>query len=151
MAFDIAIHSCSVAGEILLEEAEAAGVKPAPRSAATPVVDKMREMGAFGEQYEPIFQLDPAWTEQFMRAIIYDQKVFTQKEFDLLWVAFDASFTHMYSPGTRRHIKAALSSGATLEELTEILKLCSVQGVQSLNLGVPILAEALKLRSTQGA
>ena len=47
----------------------------------------------------------------------------------------------MYAPGTRRHIKAALRLGATMEEIMEVLKLCVVQGVQACNLGVPILDE----------
>jgi alkylhydroperoxidase/carboxymuconolactone decarboxylase family protein YurZ len=34
----------------------------------------------------------------------------------------------MYAPGTRRHIKAALKLGATIEEIMEVLKLCVVQG-----------------------
>jgi alkylhydroperoxidase/carboxymuconolactone decarboxylase family protein YurZ len=46
----------------------------------------------------------------------------------------------MYAPGTRRHIKAALKLGATMDEIMEVLKLCVVQGVQSCNMGVPILA-----------
>ena len=62
---------------------------------------------------------------------------------ELLSIAFDASFTHMYAPGTRRHIKAALKLGATMEEIMEVLKLCVVQGVQACNLAIPILAEEL--------
>jgi alkylhydroperoxidase/carboxymuconolactone decarboxylase family protein YurZ len=58
----------------------------------------------------------------------------------------DASITHMYAPGTRRHIKAALAHGATVQEIMEVLKLCVVQGVQACNLGVPILAEELAAR-----
>jgi alkylhydroperoxidase/carboxymuconolactone decarboxylase family protein YurZ len=49
----------------------------------------------------------------------------------------------MYAPGTRRHIHNALKAGATIEEIMEVLKLCVVQGAQTLNLGVPILAEEL--------
>jgi alkylhydroperoxidase/carboxymuconolactone decarboxylase family protein YurZ len=55
----------------------------------------------------------------------------------------------MYAPGVRRHIKAALKLGATMEEIMEVLKLCVVQGVQACNLGVPILAEQIaKLSAT---
>jgi alkylhydroperoxidase/carboxymuconolactone decarboxylase family protein YurZ len=49
----------------------------------------------------------------------------------------------MYAPGTRRHIKNAVSIGATVQEIMEVLKLCVVEGVQACNLGVPILAEEL--------
>ena len=60
------------------------------------------------------------------------------------------SYTHMYVPGTRRHIQAALKLGATMEEIMEVLKLCVVQGVQACNLGVPILAEEIANRSAKG-
>ena len=59
-------------------------------------------------------------------------------------IAFDASYTHMYAPGTRRHIKGALKAGAMVEEIMEVLKFCVVQGVQACNLGIPILAEELE-------
>jgi alkylhydroperoxidase/carboxymuconolactone decarboxylase family protein YurZ len=57
----------------------------------------------------------------------------------------------MYAPGTRRHIKAALKAGATMEEVMEVLKLCVVQGVQACNLGVPILAEELGRSKSKAA
>ena len=47
---------------------------------------------------------------------IYGRNVFTPKEIELLSIAFDASYTHMYAPGTRRHIKGALKAGASIEE-----------------------------------
>ena len=77
-------------------------------------------------------------------AAIYGSGTFTPKEVELLSIAFDASYTHMYAPGTRRHIKGALKAGATVEEIMEILKLCVVQGVQACNLAIPILIEELE-------
>jgi alkylhydroperoxidase/carboxymuconolactone decarboxylase family protein YurZ len=73
----------------------------------------------------------------------YIAGVFTPKEVELLSISFDASYTHTYAPGTRRHIKGALKAGATVEEIMEVLKLCVGQGVQACNLGVPILAEKI--------
>jgi alkylhydroperoxidase/carboxymuconolactone decarboxylase family protein YurZ len=60
-----------------------------------------------------------------------------------LSIALDPSYTHMYAPGTRRHIKGTLKAGATMEKIMEVLKLCMAQGVQALNLGIPILREEL--------
>jgi alkylhydroperoxidase/carboxymuconolactone decarboxylase family protein YurZ len=90
----------------------------------------------------------PVWTDEFMACGggIYKRGILSAKEVELISIAFDASFTHMYSPGTRRHIKGALTAGATVEEIMEVLKLCVAQGVQACNLGVPILAEELKER-----
>ena len=78
---------------------------------------------------------------------IYTGALIPPKLAELLSIAFDVSYTHMYAPGTRRHIKAALKLGATMEEIMEVLKLCVVQGVQALNLGIPILDEELKRNS----
>jgi alkylhydroperoxidase/carboxymuconolactone decarboxylase family protein YurZ len=151
MASLLSIHSCSLGAPILLEEAKAAGgVGPAGRPhAATPLCDKLRAEGQWNEAWTPFYNLDPAWTEEFIAAGIpaYAGGVFSPKLAELLSIAFDASFTHMYAPGTRRHIKAALKLGATMEEIMEVLKLCVIQGVQACNMGVPILAEEIAKRS----
>ena len=150
-AFGPAIHSCSLGAPILLEEAKAAGVTRAKRSndSPTPACDKMRMVGQWNEAWDPFFELDPVWTDEFMAVGmgIYGSGVMTPKLIELLSIALDASFTHMYAPGVRRHIRAALKLGATREEIMEVLKLCVVQGVQSCNLGVPILAEEIARHS----
>jgi alkylhydroperoxidase/carboxymuconolactone decarboxylase family protein YurZ len=146
MASLLAIHSCSHGAPILLEEANAAGAKLAARpAAATPVCDKVRAAGQWNVAWDPFVELDPAWTDEFMEAgiSVYTGGVFSLKEIELLSIAFDASYTHMYALGTRRHIKGAFKAGATMEEVMEVLKVCVVQGIQSCNLGVPILAEEL--------
>ena len=143
----ISIHSCSLGAPILLEEAKAAGVTPMRQtSVATPACDAMRALGQWNTAWDPFFELDPMWTDEFFATAIpiYKSGVLPPKELELFSIACDASFTHMYAPGTRRHIKAALKLGATIEEIMEVLKLCVVQGVQACNLGVPILAEELQ-------
>jgi alkylhydroperoxidase/carboxymuconolactone decarboxylase family protein YurZ len=146
MASVLAIHSCSLGAPILLEEAKAAGVKPSPKQTTpTPACDKVRAIGQWNDAWNPFVELDPIWTDQFMAtgATIYASGLMTPKLIELLSIAFDASYTHMYAPGTRRHIKAALDVGATVEEIMEVLKLCVVQGVQACNLAVPILEEEM--------
>jgi alkylhydroperoxidase/carboxymuconolactone decarboxylase family protein YurZ len=152
MASVLAIHSCSLGAPILLEEAKAVGAKPAPKPAvSTPACDKVRAMGQWNDAWNPFVELDPVWTDQFMAtgASIYASGLLTPKLIELLSIAFDASYTHMYAPGTRRHIKAALEVGATMEEIMEVLKLCVVQGVQACNLGVPMLAAEIAQLSTE--
>ena len=147
MASIMSIHSCSLGAPILLEEAKTAGTKPSKKNAGpTPACDKMRAVGQWNTAWDPFFELDPVWTEEFMATSvsIYGSGLFTPKEVELLSIAFDASYTHMYAPGTRRHIKGALKAGATMEEIMEVLKLCVVQGMQACNLCVPILAEELE-------
>jgi alkylhydroperoxidase/carboxymuconolactone decarboxylase family protein YurZ len=151
MASLLAIHSCSLAAPILLEEAKAKGVQSGNRSRKeepTPAVDKIRAIGQWNQAWDPFYDLDPVWTDQFMATGIgiYGSGLMLPKLVEFLSIAFDASYTHMYAPGTRRHINAALALGATVEEIMEVLKLCVAQGVQACNLGVPILAEELAAR-----
>ena len=154
MASVLSIHSCSLGAPILFEEAKTAGVAAPDRSgpdrsrsdAATPICDAARRTGQWNEAWTPFFDLAPTWTEQVAAAglPVYAGVVLSAKDAELLSIAFDASITHMYAPGTRRHIKAALARGASVEEIMEVLKLCVAQGVQAANLGVPILAEELE-------
>jgi alkylhydroperoxidase/carboxymuconolactone decarboxylase family protein YurZ len=147
MASMLAIHSCSLGAPLLLEEAQTASVQPngPAKSLATPASDAMREMGQWNAAWDPFFALDPVWTDEFMAAGlgIYAGGVLTAKDVELLSIAFDASVTHMYAPGTRRHIKGALAAGATVAEIMEVLKVCVAFGGEALQLGVPILAEEL--------
>jgi alkylhydroperoxidase/carboxymuconolactone decarboxylase family protein YurZ len=149
MASVMSIHACSLGAPILLEEAKAAGVttKPAP-PIPTPAVDRMKAIEQWNTAWEPFLAIDPGWTDAFMAtgAGIYGSGVLQPKEVELLSIAFDASFTHMYTPGTRRHIQNALKAGASVEEIFEVLKICVAQGVQACNLGVPILEEELAAR-----
>lgn len=144
----MSIHALATGAPILAEEAQAAGVKPAPRSTAvaTPACDAMKAMGQWNAVWDPLVALDPKWFDEFMAAAAATYKTcpLPPKELELLSIACDASYTHMYAPGTHRHIKRAFAAGATMEEIVEVLKLCVVQGVQACNLGVPILEDELE-------
>jgi alkylhydroperoxidase/carboxymuconolactone decarboxylase family protein YurZ len=147
MAAMLSIHSMSLGAPILLEELKAAS-KPASSSKPkppTPACDQMRAMGQWNQAWDPFYDLDPAWTDQFFgpATLIYGKRLFSPKFVELISIAFDAAITHMYAPGTRRHIKAALALGASAEEIMTVLKLCVSQGVNALDFGVPILAEEL--------
>jgi hypothetical protein len=50
---------------------------------------------------------------------------------------------HLFQPGMRAHTAAALAAGATPGEVMEVLELASVLGVHAINVGVPLLTEAL--------
>jgi alkylhydroperoxidase/carboxymuconolactone decarboxylase family protein YurZ len=147
----LSIHSCSLAAPMVLEEAKAANAKlTRVNTEPTPACDAMRQIGQWNAAWDPFFELDPVFTDQFMAmgGGIYQSGVMTPKEVELLSIALDASFTHTYAPGIRRQIKNALKAGATVEEIMEVLKLCVVQGVQTFNLGLPILAEELERHSS---
>jgi alkylhydroperoxidase/carboxymuconolactone decarboxylase family protein YurZ len=151
----VGIHSCSLAAPMLLEEARAAGVDPVSHSDTppTPACDAVRAAGQWNTAWDPFVELDPEWTDQFMATGVgvYSFDLLSAKEVELLSIALDASYTHMYAPGTRRHIRGALQAGATTQEIMEVLKLCVAHGVQACNLGVPILAEELENATNGGS
>ena len=146
MASLLSIHTCSLGAPILIEEAKAAGATAKEKRADTPACDRMRAAGQWNVAWDPFYEIDPVWTEAFIScgAPVYSGNVLDKKLAELLSIAFDASYTHMYAPGTRRHIRAALELGATIEEIMDVLKLCVAQGVQAFNLSIPILEEELK-------
>jgi alkylhydroperoxidase/carboxymuconolactone decarboxylase family protein YurZ len=131
MASILALHSMSLGAPILIDEATAAG-KPYGEIAEVAVPD-----------CETLYDLDPTWTDAFVAAGagFHGGGVLTPKFIELVGIALDASISHLYAPGVRRHVKAALDLGATPEEIITVLKLCVSQGADALYLGVPILAE----------
>jgi alkylhydroperoxidase/carboxymuconolactone decarboxylase family protein YurZ len=146
----LAVHSCSLGAPILLEEMKAANVTAAggPKP-ETPACDAMRAIGQWNTAWDPFYELSPLWTDEFfaLGASVYKSGLFTPRFMELISIAFDASITHMYAPGTRRHIKGALKAGATPEEIMTVLQICVSMGVQACSKGIPILAEELERHS----
>ena len=115
-------------------------VRPAPAP--------KRASGNWNPDWEPFAKLDPAWTEKVVAMAIAPRVagVLDAKTIELIGIALDASCTHMYAPGVRRHNQRALKAGATKEEITAVLQLASLQGLHSMCLGAPILLEELEAR-----
>lgn len=107
----------------------------------TPISDAMHAMGAWNPAWDPIAEVDPVWTEKFMAMGVHPMRHLDPKTIEFLAIAVDASCTHMYAPGVRRHIRKALALGATREEIAAVLQLTSVLGLHSMSLGAPILLE----------
>jgi alkylhydroperoxidase/carboxymuconolactone decarboxylase family protein YurZ len=109
--------------------------------------------GNWNPDWEPFAKLDPAWTEKVIAVAITPTvgDALDAKTIELIGIALDASCTHMYMPGVRRHIQRALKAGATKEEITAVLQLASLQGLHSMCLGAPILLEELEANARRKA
>ena len=112
---------------------------------ATPVCDQLKATDNWNPNWDPFYELDPVWTEKFIDMGVRPMLsgVLDAKTIEFLAIAVDASCTHMYAPGVRRHIRKALELGATQEEITAVLQLTSVLGIHTMSLGAPILQEEL--------
>lgn len=117
----------------------------------TPITDHLKATGAWNKAWDEFAAFDPVWTEKFidMGTLPMRSGVLDAKTIELIAIAVDASCTHLYAPGVRRHIRAALDLGATQEEIMAVLQLVSVLGIHSCALGAPILKEELEARSAR--
>ena len=82
--------------------------------------------GNWNPDWEPFAMLDPAWTEKAIAFAIAPAVAgaLDKKTIELIGIALDASVTHLYAPGVRRHIqRARKAAGATREEITAVLQL----------------------------
>ncbi len=116
------------------------------QAAATPICDAMRAGGQWNKNWDPMARLDADWTEKFFAMVSapLNSGVIDPKTFELLAIAVDASVTHMYGPGVRRHIRRALALGVTPEEITAVLQLTATLGLHTMSLGAPILVEEME-------
>jgi len=112
---------------------------------ATPLCDLLRARGEWNPNWDPFYELDPAWTEKFiaMGTTPMLSGVLDAKTIEFIAIAVDASCTHMYGSGVRRHIRKALELGATPQEITAVLQCVSVLGIHTMSLGAPILQEEI--------
>jgi alkylhydroperoxidase/carboxymuconolactone decarboxylase family protein YurZ len=103
----------------------------------------MRKTGNWNSDWDELAELDPAWLEKFMDVAAAPAAVLDAKTREFLAIAVNASCTHLYAPGVRRHIRKALQVGATKQEILAVIKFVSVLGIHSCALGVPILVEEM--------
>ena len=107
----------------------------------------IKERGYWSEGiWGQVLSLDPDFFEAYLNfsAVPWKKGVLPPKIKELIYIAIDASTTHLYEPGLRQHISNALKYGATKEEIMEVLELTSVLGIHTCTMGVPILVEELK-------
>lgn len=104
--------------------------------------------GYWSDVWNDLLDLDPDYFEAYLNLSAVPwrrQDGLSPKLRELIYIAIDASTTHLYAPGTRIHMERALAHGATREDILEVLQLTSVLGVHSCTIGVPILMEELAL------
>ena len=115
---------------------------------STPVSDALRASGNWNPAWDGLAELDPVYTERFVAMGTHAMQHcgLDALTMELIAIAVDASCTHMYAPGVRRHIRKALELGATREEIAAVLQCVSVLGIHTMSLAAPILHEELAAR-----
>ncbi len=106
----------------------------------------VRVRGTWSDAWESILRHDPDFLAAYLNfsAVPWRKNHLDDKVKEFIYIAADSAATHLYSPGTRQHIRAALAFGATGEEIMEVIELTSTLGIHAANIGVPLLLEVLE-------
>lgn len=115
----------------------------------TPVIDEMKQGGSWNHDWDDATRLDAEWMEDYLKAgaAAWRSGIIDPKTLEFIAIAVNASCTHMYAPGVRRHIRAALRLGATEQEILTVLQAVTAVSMHSLALGVPILVEEVEAQA----
>lgn len=115
------------------------------RASKTPHTDRQIAKGDWNPLWDTMRKWDPEFMEAYFafRNVPHRNGPLPPKVKEFIMVAINAATTHLYAPGTRRHIQNALRLGATREELLEVIQLTTIMGIHTVNMAVPILAEEL--------
>lgn len=102
--------------------------------------------GYWSELWDGVLELDPDYFEAYLEfsSVPWRSGPLEPKVKELVYIAIDASTTHLYVPGIRIHIENALRHGATVQEIMEVFELTSVLGIHTTTVGVPILLQELE-------
>lgn len=121
----------------------------ARKKSKTPYTDAQIKSGDWNPLWDTMKQWDPEFIEAYLtfRSVPHRKGPLPKKVKEFILIAINAATTHLYAPGTRRHIQNALRLGATREELLEVIQLVTIMGIHSINMAVPILQEELAKKS----
>jgi alkylhydroperoxidase/carboxymuconolactone decarboxylase family protein YurZ len=102
--------------------------------------------GYWSDIWDDMLRLSPDFFEAYLNfsAVPWRSGVLAPKIKELIYIAIDASTTHLYDPGLRVHVRNAIGYGATKEEIMEVYQLTSVLGIHTCTMGVPVLVDEMR-------
>jgi len=96
---------------------------------------------------EVLLHGNPAFLTQYANYAGYPAKTgpLAPRMVELIYVALDASATHLFAEGLALHMQAARQAGASVADLFEVLHLVTLQGVSAVLQAADLLHEAAPL------
>lgn len=104
--------------------------------------------GYWSDFWETVLEMDHEYLARYtdLSANPWERGSLDPKFREFVYIAIDASTTHLYTPGLSAHLENAIEYGATRDELLEVLELTSLQGYDTMSVGMPILLERARER-----
>ncbi len=106
----------------------------------------IQNRGYWSKFWEDVLELDSNFFSTYSKfsSVPSKNNALSPKIREFIYIAIDASTTHLYLPGLKLHMENALALGATRDEIMEVLELTSVLGIHTCTMGVPILIDELR-------
>lgn len=146
LAATLGIHTMNIGVPLLVEVLEERGrTGPAPLSTRQEELKAQftRVRGYWHDFWNEMLELDPemfaAYTE--FSSVPWRTGTLTPAEKELIYISYDIAATHLYVPGTKLHIRNALTHGATVEQILEVMEISCMLGADAVTLGAAIMAE----------
>jgi len=107
--------------------------------------DFIKGRGYWNEFWDGLLLLDDDFFEVYIQfsTVPWKKGPLSPKQKEFIYIAGDASATHLYTPGLRVHVQNAMKYGATKEEILEVYQLAAEVGMGTFKEGMPILIEEL--------
>ena len=151
----LALHSCTFGVPKLFSMLEQSGsdrAKIPPFSAEQEALkaEFIKIRGYWGEFWDQVLVLSPAFFKAYLgfTSIPWQTGHIEPRLKELIYIAIDANVTHLYEQGVRVHIKNALACGATPAQIMTTYQLATSIGMQTFEVGLPILADEVKALSS---
>ena len=148
----VAVHALNVGVPVLLdvlaERGDDAATGPLSAHQHSLKEEFARHRGYWNATWDAVLELAPDMFEAYSAFSSHPWRTghLSALERELVYVAFDASATHLYEVGLKLHIENALGYGATPEQLLEVMEIAVLIGMKSVTLGASILEEELAAR-----
>ena len=101
-----------------------------------------RERGYWRGWNETLLRERPGFLRRYARYAGYPARTgpLTARQVELIYVALDASSSHLFESGLRTHMAKALEAGASAAEVFDVLHLVAAQGLECVTQAAAILA-----------
>ena len=146
----LGIHAMNIGVPILVQVLREKGLRTGP----APLDENQQRLKAEFTQtrgywhafWDEMLELDPEIFEAYTEfsSVPWRGGTLAPKVKEFVYIAFDASATHLYVPGLRLHMRNAVRLGATTAEIMEVLEIASVIGIHAATVAAPILQEELR-------
>jgi alkylhydroperoxidase/carboxymuconolactone decarboxylase family protein YurZ len=143
----LGVHTCAVSVPSLVDEYEKysnQSIEPNMNNKQQKLKDHfINKMGYWNSFRDILLDNDEDFFESYSDYLTnpWESNILSPKLKEFIYIAIDSSTTHLFDAGTRIHIRNAFKYGATFEEIMEVFKLTSAQGINTFYVSIPILKD----------